>query len=160
MTPSEDRRNALRTIMVHLTAALGIEVIPNDDQRAPSVGASTWARILVNDIDGRFSGRSSGVRRTRQDFLVTVDIFGRSNDSAQASATDALDRVASIAYSELVYASLPLKDYVTDPSGATTLAGLVIRNIQPPTPRFPPASDGYSRRMVEAPMYLHILHEV
>jgi hypothetical protein len=158
MTSSEDRRNVLRTLMARLVGAIGCDVIPADEDRAPAANAGTWARVTITDTEARYSGRVAGPRRTRVDMLVTVDLFARSNAAEQVASIDAIDERAAEAAQVLSYLSLPIKDYVSDPTGGTALQGIVFRTIQPATVRHLPKSDGYVRRMIEAAGFYHIVH--
>jgi len=160
MTPSEDRRNLTRTLMAALVPALGCEVIPADEDRAPAANSGTWARVTITDTATTPSGRVSGARRSRVDVAVVIDVFARTNAAEQVASVDRIDQIAANAQDALSYASFILKDYVADPTGGTSLQGIVFRTLKPATLRQMPKMDGYSRRTVEADGLYHVVHGV
>lgn len=151
MTPSADRRNVIRSLMVYLCAAnLGAAlVIPPGDERTPDAGTASWVRVSLQDVVAAISGYESGDRMIRQEALVSVECFVSSLATEQTGSTDAVEYIASRAVDALQTRDILIRDYVTDSTGAT-LASAVLRVSAPPTVLTPAPVEGYQRRTVQA----------
>lgn len=161
MNASADRRNVLRTLMVYLCAAnIGTSVIiPPGDDRVPDIGTPSWVRVSFQDIAAVQSGRQAGDHMVRQDALVSVDCFTPSLATQLVGSVDDVDGIASRVASALRFRDLPLKDYVSDASGATAITGAALRNMAPPTILTPAPVEGYQRRTVQARVYWFARHQ-
>ena len=154
-----DRRNWIRTLMVYLTAALpGVMVVPDGDDMSPPPSTSAWVRVTVQDARAVMAGRRSGKRVADQRLLVTADVFTRGTQLDGSSVVDAVEGLASLAQSALTAADLPLKDYVADASGSTTIADVALRFVEPAQVRALPSLSAIQRRQVSATALL--IHEV
>lgn len=141
------RTNLDRTLLRHLHAADIAPMVPADDIRASQLDESSWIRVSTADIANNYTGRIAGERADRIERRLTVECYVRMG-VATTEATDAAQQLADRVAAQLRYLALPLLDLVTDPTGATTLPGLV-RTLRPPTTTSPPQLEGYARRLVD-----------
>lgn len=160
MNAAADRRNWMRTLMVYVVASVptGVMVVPDGDDAAPPTGQAQWVRVQVDDVTARGAGLRGANRTAERRLLVTADCFTRGAQLDGVSAVDAIDGLAAAVCSALTNLSLPLKDYVSDGTGATTIANAPLRTIEPATVRPLPSIAGIQRRQVLAPAV--IIHEV
>lgn len=158
---SERRRNAVRTLMSTLAAADlgGALLVPDGDETTPGEDVGTWVRVTCTDAGDTYAGRvDTTYRATRHEVIVTAECYARAPLDRPLGAVDDVDGVAEQVAQVLRYLDLPLKDYVGDPSGATTVAGVALRFVQPPVTRRLPPVDGYQRRVVDAQYHLFSRH--
>lgn len=151
MHASADRRNAIRTLMRHLSTADlgGAELVPDGDPRAPSDLSSRWCRVTVLDGRSDYGGRdTSGNRVAMTRLLVQADIFLRDGSTEAVAAVDDVELIASRVTEALRFVDLPLLDLVADPSGATPINGYALRAMGAPRVTSLPTIDGYQRRAV------------
>lgn len=157
---SERRRNVIRTILMALSVLDlgGAVLVPDGDERGPANDTASWVRLTVLDQAARYSGRLDGAQVTRETLAVAVECYVKGSQFSDVAQIDAVDEVAERVAFALRYAAWPLKDYVSDPTGATAVDGVVIRCLTPPrTVRLPPL-DGYQRRMVNVEATLFSRH--
>lgn len=149
MHASARRRNIHRTLLAYLgTAALGATLVHADDTAFDPDGVSAFVRVRLDD-DGstnahRIAGDSAEMLSTR----LVAEVYSRTVDGQALAAVDAADAVAETVADLLRQRSLPLLDYVTDPTGATAVTGYTVRVIAPPEVLTVPAVDGWARRIV------------
>lgn len=162
MNAAADRRNWIRTLMVYVCGAVPVDtmVVPDGDDTAPPTGEAQWIRVQVDDARATGAGfRGAGQNRLAdRRLLVTVDCFARGTQLDGTTAVDRVEGIAATVGHALTNVALPLKDYVSDPSGATSLSDAPLRFIEPATVRSLPSIAGIQRRQVLAPAVLH--HEV
>lgn len=147
---SERRVNAIRSLMVVLAAADlgGALLVPDGDEVAPAEDTATWVRVTVHGTASTYAGRVTSLRATREDVLVTAEVYARSTRDRDGGVVDAVDGIADAVASRLRYMDVPVVDYVGDPSGATAISGVALRLGAPIVRRVAP-SDGYTRRVVD-----------
>ena len=153
MHASAFRANAARTIAVAIAAANlgGALLIPDGDDRAPGEDVGSFVRLTVDQPTSSPAGRySASLRGARVDLMVTVECYTRGNSDGRTLAVDAVQILADRVADALTYTDLPLKDYVSDPTGATSISGHAVRFITPASVRRLDPVDGYQRRHVEA----------
>lgn len=151
MHASADRRNAIRTVMRHLSACDlgGAELVPEGDPRAPEAGASRWIRVTVADGRSSYGGRDSQGHRVRMTvLLLAVDVFVRSGEVDGVVEVDAVEDIASRVVSALAFVDLPLLSLVADPTGATSIPGYALRAMDAPRVTYSTTTEGYERRQV------------
>lgn len=144
--PSADLRNISRTLLRSLDAEEIAPIVPADDERAKP--GSPFLRVTLAD-DGApvYAGRLSTYRLTREQRLLTVEVY------AKTGTNDGVDDLASRVAGWGAYLSLPLLDCVTDPTGGTTVPGVAVRAVEPPTVRQLAPLEGWARRLVLIPVY-------
>lgn len=159
MHASADIRNTKRTILAALIAAnIGAPIVPDGDERFSSADTDRYVRIRIEPLPGTPAGRVGGKRAQRMPILVFGDCYVRGSAADGTVKIDEVDGLASRVEHALRLANLPLVDYVTDPTGATSVSGVAIRFTQPPVMRTPAPVDGWQRRFVEAPADLFLRH--
>lgn len=135
MHASADRRNAIRTVMCHLSTCDlgGAELVPEGDPRAPEAGASRWVRVSMADGRSDYGGRDSQGHRVRlTQIMVVVDVFVRSGEVDGVVEVDAVEDIASRVVASLAFVDLPMLSLVADPTGATPITGYALRAMGAP----------------------------
>ena len=150
--PTQRTRNIVRTVMVGLaTVDLGgFVLLPDGDARAPGEGTPSWVRVSVLPVSAQTNGRSAPAELdTREDVLVSCEIFHRSTGFDGASRVDDVEAPAEALKHYLTARDRPIADYVTDPTGATPTGHYLQFFMPPRRDRLPPDS-GFERRVVSA----------
>jgi hypothetical protein len=155
MTASERLQNMQRTVLVALVAALPWAVVPATDEKFDTSSVPAFVRVqfqgLGDESVGRVVDSGTRYRATEMRSLVVAECYARGTQTEEGSVVDLVERMADTVASALRYANLPLKDYVTDPTGGTSVSNVAIRFIEPPRVRALPSEDGWARRIVQAP---------
>ncbi len=160
MHASERTRNVIRTVMVLLaTVDLGgCVLVPADDATFDSSDTPAFVRIRLDGWAGENAHRLSGDAAERGRFNLVAECYVRNGEGSSAVRVDAADQAAETIQATLRGRSLPLLDYVTDPTGATAVTGHTVRFTEPPTYVTAPALDGWSRRIVTASGWWIVRH--
>lgn len=148
MHPSAQNTNAERSLMAWLQAG-GINVLPEDATRANSDDATSFVRVYMEEGPEEISGhRTAGYHAARVPLQVRCQCFARGADGT-SGAVDAASQLADLVADRLRMATVPILDYLTDPTGATS-AGERLQSTTLPS-RIPlPSTEGWARRQVSA----------
>ena len=148
MHPSAQNTNAERSLMAWLQAG-GINVLPEDATRANSDDATSFVRVYMEEGPEEISGhRTAGYHAARVPLQVRCQCFARGADGT-SGAVDAASQLADLVADRLRMATVPILDYLTDPTGATS-TGERLQSTTLPS-RIPlPSTEGWARRQVSA----------
>lgn len=152
MHASERTRNVVRTIMAYLVTVdlAGCVLVPADDATFDSAAYASYVRVRVDGWGGENAHRLSGDPAEMARFRVVAECYVRNGEGSSAVRVDDADAAAEAVAAALRSRSLPLLDYVTDPTGATAVTGHTVRFSEPPTYVTAPSIEGWSRRIVTA----------
>jgi hypothetical protein len=152
MTPSEQLRNAERTVLAYLAATpLPWPLVPVNDARFNSATVPAFVRVQFQGLGDEPAGRVDGVHATLMRTLVTAECYARASDADEGSTIDLVDQMADTVASRLRCVKVPMKDYVTDPTGATSAGDVAIQFNDPPRIRALAPDAGWCRKTVSAP---------
>lgn len=164
MHASADLRNVERSILVALNGAgLGAPVVPDGDEKFDSSTATATGfvrvsfRTLPETPQGRVVDGGATLQAVRASAMVVAEVFGQGN-AGEGTVYDAIDGLTSKVAHALRYANVAVKDYVSDPTGATSVTGVVCRFVRPPEVQRVPPSDGWHRRIVLAEGHWFLRH--
>ena len=146
MHPSAQNTNAERSLMAWLQAG-GINVLPEDATRANSDDATSFVRVYMEEGPEEISGhRTATYHAARVPLQVRCQCFARGADGT-SGAVDAASQLADLVADRLRMATIPILDYLTDPTGATS-TGERLQSTTLPS-RIPlPSTEGWARRQV------------
>lgn len=148
---SAQLRNVERTVMAHLAgAALPWPLVPADDEKFDAARVPGFVRVSMRGMPAEHVGRLSGDKATRETIEVQAECYARGTAAEEPGTVDLASRMGETVAHRLRYANLPLVDYVTDPTGATTVANHAVRFVRPPSIVAPPPDAGWRRRIVTA----------
>lgn len=164
MHASADLRNVERSVLVALnSASVGAPIVPDGDEKfdTSTATATGFVRVSFRSLpevpQGRVVDSGTTYQAVRASALLVAECFGQGN-AGDGSTVDALDGLASKVAHAIRYANVAVKDYVTDPTGATSIAGVVCRFVRPPEVQRVPPSDGWHRRIVLAEGHWFLRH--
>mgnify|MGYP003508425671 FL=1 len=148
MHPSAQNTNAERSLMAWLQAG-GINVLPEDATRANSDDTTSFVRVYMEEGPEEISGhRTAEYHAARVPLQVRCQCFARGADGT-SGAVDAASQLADVVADRLRMATVPILDYLTDPTGATS-TGERLQSTTLPS-RIPlPSTEGWARRQVSA----------
>jgi hypothetical protein len=140
--------NAERSLMAWLQAG-GIDVVPEDATRANSDDVTSFVRVSMEPGPEEVSGhRTADYHAARVPLQVRCQCFARGADSP-SGAVDAASQLADVVADRLRMATVPILDYLADPTGATS-TGERLQSTTLPS-RIPlPSTEGWARRQVSA----------
>ena len=149
---SQRERNVIRTIMVGLAGIdlAGALLIADGDERQPGTGVTSWVRVSLLPVSANHQGRIEGAKATREDVLVSCEVYHRGSSFDAHGAIDAVEAPVEALKAYFTALNLDLIDYVADPTGATAVAGVGLRFFRPPTRIRLDPMDGYQRHIVTA----------
>lgn len=149
---SQRERNIIRSLMVALMAIdlAGALLLADGDERAPGTDVASWVRVSLLPLSASDLGRAGGVLTTREDILVSCEVWHRGAQFDGASQVDAVEAPVEALKHFFTARNVALCDYVTDPTGGTPIVGATLRFFTPPIRRWVAPSDGYQRRLVLA----------
>lgn len=148
MHSSAHNTNAERSLMAWLQAG-GINVLPEDATRANSDDSTSFVRVSMEEGPEEISGhRTADHHAARVPLQVRCQCFARGADGT-SGAVDAASQLADVVAARLRMATVPILDYLTDPTGATS-TGERLQSTTLPS-RIPlPSTEGWARRQVSA----------
>lgn len=159
MHASARLRNVSRTVLVFLaTQALGAPLVHGDDAEIDTSTMSAFVRVQVQQTDASELGRLSGDIAELDRVRVVAEVYARTGEGTATVAVDQVEGIAEAVQHALRARTLPLADYVTDPTGATLIAGHVLRFTDPPRVQATPPIDGWARRIVTATAWWVLRH--
>lgn len=131
----------------------GIRAMPEDAARVSSDDTSSIVRVTVQTGEEEPAGMAAeGYHAARVPVQVLCQCWARGADSVSGAA-DAAAQLADTVATRLRLATVPILDWVGDPSGATT-TGQKLQSTSYPTRRnLPPDENGWARRLVTAPFF-------
>ncbi len=140
MHASERLRNVKRTVLVNIIASLaaqnrGWPVVPDTDEKFDSTGTPAYVRVTFQEMPEERSGRVATLHAIRARIIVLADCFARGSASQPPQTIDTVEEMQECVAFALRYASMPLIDYVADPTGGTGVTGVAVRFHRPPEPR-------------------------
>lgn len=152
---SEDPRNVERTVLVALAAqASGWVVAPDGDEKFLTASVDRFIRPTflypTPSATGRIIDSSTRFRASRMPVMAMIEVYARGSAAGEGSTVDDVVGMAGKVAHTLAYADFPLKDYVTDPTGSTTIAGACVRFPGPAEIQRLPPDDGWQRRIVQS----------
>ena len=160
MHASARYRNVARTVIVALAAAdlSGAVLVHADDATFDSSIVETFVRVRVDAYTSEVAHRLGSDPAELARCQVVAECYARNGEGRGVVSVDRVDGLAESIADILRWRSLPLGDYVTDPTGATLVVDYVVRFIDPPTVIAPPGLDGWSRRILTASARFTIRH--
>lgn len=156
-------RNVERSVMVALTgASLPAPIVPDGDEKFDSSTAVSTGFVRVSfqpmaeQPQGRVVDSGTTLQAVRAHILLVCEVFAQGNMGGR-SVVDAPDAIAESVAHAVRNLNVTVADWVTDPTGATPIAGCVCRFAQPHVQRVP-ASDGWQRRIISTEGHWFLRH--
>jgi hypothetical protein len=148
-------RASLYTWLSGLTVTGSPSLVVQDQLRDGQDSPDLFMRMTIESLPGAFEGRfSSSLVAVKQQILMVVDVFSRTPADQASSNLYTIDAAADDLAYQMTLMSIAVTDYATDDTGATTTAAR-LRNLEAPTVRVLPPTDGYVRRQIQAPITWH-----
>ena len=157
--PSERITNWKASLFAYL-AGLDVSGAPQwvfEGQRRTEMTQRFFARAFLADLAAAGAMHdAANVKVMKRAIVLQVDVYNPDGSEAETHDTYKVDRAADDIVHALTFKSIKVKDYATDPTGATETARASLRFQIPDRTRT--HEDGYDRVRISAPGFVYVDH--